>query len=171
MKAALKVKNLQLFFSGQVISCIGTWMQQMALGWMVYRITGSPLMLGVIGFASQIPSLFLTPFAGIAADRTNRHRLLLITQVAAMLQAFALTALVWNGHQQLWQLIALSAVLGAIGSFELPTRQSFLVDMLDDKEHITAAMGMNSSINTLTRFVGPFIAGVVVSWAGERVCS
>jgi MFS family permease len=170
MKAAWKNRNLQLYFSGQVISLVGTWMQQMALSWLVYKLTNSTFMLGVIGFTSQAPSLFLTPFAGIVADRTNRHRLVLTTQVLFMMQAAILTALVWTNHAQLWQLIVLSAFLGSITAFDLPARQTFLVDMLDDDEQLTSAMSINSSINTLTRLVGPFFAGLFVTWAGEGMC-
>ena len=170
MKAAWKNRNLQLYFTGQVISLVGTWMQQMALSWLVYRLTNSTFMLGVIGFTSQAPSLFLTPIAGIVADRTNRHRLVLITQVLFMLQAAILAALVWTNHAQLWQLIVLSACLGAITAFDLPTRQTFLIDMLDDDEQLMSAMSINSSINTLTRLVGPFLAGLFVTWAGEGMC-
>jgi MFS family permease len=145
-------------------------MQQMALGWMVYRLTNSPLMLGVIGFTSQAPSLVLTPIAGIIVDRANRHRLILITQTLAMIQAALLTLTVWKSDPQLWELIALSTVLGAITSFDLPSRQAFMVDMLNDMEQIRGAIAVNSSINTLTSMIGPCIAGVVVAWAGERVC-
>jgi MFS family permease len=170
MKAVLKNKNLQLYFAGQAVSLIGTWMQQIALSWLVYRLTNSPFMLGVIGFISQVPSLVLTPFAGIVADRFNRHRLLIITQTLAMIQAALLAALVWTGKTQLWQLMILSGVLGAISAFDIPTRQSFIVDMLDDKEQVGSAVSISSSITTLTRLVGPFIAGLVIAWAGEKVC-
>ena len=142
----------------------------MALSWLVYRLSSSPFMLGLVGFTSQAPSLILTPIAGVLVDRTNRHRLVLITQVLAMVQATLLTVLVWTRHAQLWQLVILSTVLGAITSFDLPTRQSFLVDMLDDKEQLKSAMGINSSINTMTRLIGPFVAGLLVAWAGEGMC-
>jgi MFS family permease len=145
-------------------------MQQMALCWLVYRLTNSPFMLGLIAFAGQVPSLFLTPFAGIIVDRANRHRLILITQVLAMVQAALLAALVMSGHTQLWQLVALSGMLGAITAFDLPTRQSFLVDMLDDKEQLASAIGINSSINTLSRLVAPFVAGLFLARVGEGIC-
>jgi len=170
MKTAWQNKNLQLYFAGQVVSLVGTWMQQMAMSWLIYRLTNSPFMLGFVGFASQAPSLFLAPFAGIVADHTNRHRLLLITQTLCMLQAALLACLVWTGQTQLWQLISLAAVLGMITAFDLPTRQSFLVDMLDDKEQLASAIAINSSINTFTRLIGPFVAGLFVAWAGERIC-
>ena len=170
MNSAWKNKNLQLYFAGQVISLIGTWMQQMALSWLVYRMTNSPLMLGLVGFSTQIPTLLIAPYAGIVADRTNRHRLVLIIQALSMVQATALAILVSTGHAQLWQLLVLSAFLGCLTAFDLPTRQTFLVDMLDDQEQMASAIGINSSINTSTRLVGPFVAGLFVSWAGEAAC-
>jgi MFS family permease len=170
MNPAWKNRNLQLYFSGQVVSLIGTWMQQMALSWLIYRLTNSPFMLGLIGFASQAPSLLVTPFAGIIADRANRHRLLLTTQALAMVQAALLAALVLSGQTQLWQLVALSAMLGIITAFDMPTRQTFMVDMLDDKEQLASAIGISSSINTSTRLIGPFLAGLFVAWAGEGIC-
>ena len=142
----------------------------MALSWLIYRLTNSPFMLGLIGFTSQAPSLLVTPFAGIIADRANRHRLLITTQALAMVQAALLAALVLTGHTQLWQLIALSAVLGIITAFDMPARQTFIVDMLDNKEQLASAIGISSSINTATRLVGPFVAGLFVAWAGEGVC-
>ena len=170
MQTALKNRNLQLYFGGQIISLIGTWMQQMALSWLVYRLTDSTFMLGLIGFTTQVPSLVLSPFAGIVADRTNRHRLVIVIQVLLMIQAALLAALVLSNQAQLWHLVILSAFLGAITAFDLPTRQTFLVDMLDDDTQLTSAMGINSSINTLSRLVGPFVAGVLVTWAGEGTC-
>jgi MFS family permease len=167
---ALKNRNLQLYFGGQIISLVGTWMQQMALSWLVFRLTGSSLMLGLLAFGSQAPSLFVTPFAGIVVDRVNRHRMILITQTLAMLQAFLLTIVVCSGRPQMWELIALSALLGIITSFDLPARQSFLVDMLDEPEQLATAIGINSSINTGTRLIGPFIAGIFVAKAGEQMC-
>ena len=163
-------KNLQLYFAGQIVSLIGTWMQQMALSWLVYRLTNSPFMLGLIGFTSQAPSLLLTPLAGIVVDNTNRHRLLLITQMLAMIQATTLTILVLTGIVQIWHLVLLGAFLGAITAFELPTRQSFLIDLLENKEQLREAIGINSSINTLTRLIGPFIAGLLVTGVGEGIC-
>src|ERR1700679_270795 len=140
-------------------------MQQMALSWLIYRLTDSPFMLGLVGFTSQMPSLLLSPFAGIVADRVNRHRLILATQALSMVQAGLLAALVLTGQTHLWQLVVLSAFLGIITAFDLPTRQTFLVDMLDGDEQLAGAIGINSSINTLTRLIGPFVAGLLVTWA------
>ncbi len=142
----------------------------MALSWLIYRMTNSTFMLGLIGFTSQVPSLLFTPFAGLLADKANRHRLILITQSLAMVQATLLSLLVWHGQAQLWQLLSLSAFLGIITAFDMPARQSFLVDMLDDSEQLASAIGVNSSINTLTRLIGPFVAGIFVAWAGEALC-
>ena len=163
-------KNLQLYFAGQFVSMIGTWMQQMAMSWLIYRMTNSAAMLGVVGFASQLPSLALTPFAGILADRVNRHRLLIITQILAMMQAGLLAALVLTGQAQLWQLVVLSTVLGMISAFDIPTRQTFIVDMLDSPEKLPNAIAINSSITTVTRLIGPFFAGLLVAWVGEGIC-
>ncbi|HEY9677692.1 MAG TPA: MFS transporter [Drouetiella sp.] len=170
MQAAWKNRNLQLYFGGQLVSLVGTWMQQMAMSWLVYRLTNSPMMLGLIGFTSQAPSLVLTPFAGIIADRANRHQLILITQILAMLQAAVLAALVWTGRAELWELIVLSAFLGCVTAFDLTARQTFMVDMLDDPEQLSTAIGINSSLNTITRLIGPFVAGIFVAWAGEGIC-
>jgi MFS family permease len=145
-------------------------MQQMALSWLIYRLSNSALMLGVVGFASQAPSLLLTPFAGILADRANRHRILIITQTLAMVQAGILAALVLAGHIQLWQVVTLSAALGVISAFDMPIRQSFIIDMLDSSEQLQSAIGINSSIVTMTRLIGPFAAGLFVAWAGEGMC-
>jgi MFS family permease len=170
VQSAWKNRNLQLYFSGQFVSLIGTWMQQMALSWLVYRLTNSPMMLGVMGFTSQAPSFFFTPLAGILADRLNRHRIIIITQIFSLIQAAILATLVATGREQLWQLIILSVFMGIINAFDLTSRQSFLVDMLDDIDQLKSAMGVNSSINTLTRLVGPFLAGLFVAYAGEAMC-
>lgn len=167
---ALKNRNLQLYFGGQIVSLVGTWMQQMALSWLVFRLTGSSFMLGLLAFGSQAPSLLVTPFAGIIVDRVNRHRMIVITQTLAMIQAFLLTIVVCSGRPQMWELILLSALLGVITSFDLPARQSFLVDMLDEPQQLATAIGINSSINTGTRLIGPFVAGIFVAKAGEQMC-
>jgi MFS family permease len=170
MNPVWKNRNLQLYFSGQTVSLIGTWVQQLALGWLVYRLTNSTFMLGLMGFTSQAPALFVTPFAGIVADRVNRHRLILITQSLFAVQAALLATLVWMGQVQIWQLVILSAFLGVITAFDLPTRTTFVVDMLDDKEQVASVIGISSSITTLTRLIGPFIAGIFIAWAGEATC-
>ena len=168
--SALKNRNLQLYFGGQVVSLIGTWMQQVAMSWLIFRMTDSALMLGLVTFCAQAPSLLLTPFAGIIADRVDRHKMVKITQIAAMLQAGILTWLVMTGHVALWHLILISSLLGIISAFDLPARQSFLIDMLDDKSQLTQAIALNSSITTLTRLIGPMLAGLLVARAGESTC-
>lgn len=164
-------KNLQLYFSGQVVSQIGTFMQQTALSWLVYRLTGSTVMLGVIGFTAQAPSLVLAPIAGVIADRTNRHKLIMTTQALAMVQAALLAGVVWTNHVQLWQLIVLSTFLGIIAAFDMPIRQSFLADLVNgDKSQLASAIAFMSSASMLTKLIGPCVAGVLVSWVGEGSC-
>ncbi len=166
----LSNRNLLLYFGGQIISMTGSFMQQMAMSWLIYRLTNSPLMLGLIGFASQVPSLLVTPFAGTVIDRSNRHKLLIVTQVAALIQAAVLSVLVLTGQAQLWELIVLSAILGVITAFDMPARQTFIVDMLKDHTQLPMVIGVNSSITTLSRLVGPFVAGLMVAWTGEGIC-
>lgn len=166
----LENRNLQLYFGGQIISMTGSFMQQMAMSWLIYSLTKSSLMLGLIGFASQVPSLLVTPFAGTIIDRSNRHKLLIVTQVAALVQAATLSVLVLTGQAQMWELITLSAILGVITAFDLPARQTFIVDMLKDQSQLPTVIGVNSSITTLSRLIGPFVAGLMVAWTGEGIC-
>ncbi|HEY9790294.1 MAG TPA: MFS transporter [Candidatus Obscuribacterales bacterium] len=167
---ALSNPNLRLYLSGQVVSMVGTWMQQMALSWLIYRLTNSEFMLGAIGFASQAPAFFLTPVAGIVADRVNRHKLVITTQTLAMIQAGLLAAVVLSGHTQIWHLLVLGAFMGVINAFDMPGRQTFLVDMLRSPEELPNAIAVNSSIVTLTRLAGPAIAGFCIAWFGEGIC-
>ena len=124
---ALRHRNYRFFFAGQSLSLVGTWMQRVAVGWLVYRLTDSPLLLGVVSFACQIPSLLLAPVAGSLADRWDRHRMLVATQTLAMVQALALAALVLSERVEIWQVIALSVLLGVVNAFDMPVRQSFLI--------------------------------------------
>jgi len=167
---AFKYRNYRLFFGGQCISLIGTWMQTVALSWLVYRLTGSPLLLGVTGFASQAPSLFLVPFTGVAADRFDRRRILIVTQTLSMLQAFALAALVLAGSPQVWQIIALASVLGVVNAFDIPARQAFVSEMVEKREDLSNAIALNSSMFNSARLIGPSIAGVCIAAFGEGVC-
>lgn len=162
--------NLRLYFGGQVISMIGTWMQQMALSWLVFRLTNSLTMLGVVAFATQAPAFFLTPFAGIVTDRVQKHRLVLTTQCLAMVQAGLLAFVTLSGHAQIWQLILLGAFAGVVSAFDLPSRQTFLVEMLDDRKQMPRAIATNSSIVTLTRLIGPAVAGLFIAKVGEGMC-
>ncbi|WP_298438741.1 MFS transporter [Geobacter sp.] len=170
MLRALQSRNYRLFFVGQSVSLVGTWMQQVAMSWLVYRLTGSALLLGVVGFASQIPTFILAPLAGVLADRWNRRRLLIVTQSLAMVQAALLAAAVLSGVVQVWQIIALSAVLGLVNAFDIPIRQSFVVELVDQKEDLGNAIALNSSMVNGARLLGPSIAGVLVAAVGEGVC-
>ncbi|PJA17791.1 MAG: MFS transporter [Elusimicrobia bacterium CG_4_10_14_0_2_um_filter_56_8] len=170
MLRAFKYRNYRLFFGGQIISLIGTWMQSVALSWLVYRLTGSTLLLGITGFASQAPSLLLVPFSGPAADRFDRRKILILTQVLSMLQAMTLALLVLFGTPQVWQIIALASVLGFINAFDIPARQSFVVEMVGRREDLANAIALNSSMFNAARLVGPAIAGVCIAAFGEGVC-
>jgi MFS family permease len=170
MLRALKHKNYRLFFSGQSISLIGTWMTRIATSWLVYRLTGSALLLGVVGFAGQIPSFILAPFAGVLVDRWNRHRLLVITQVLALLQSLAMAILTMTGLIKMWQVIALSVFQGLINAFDMPARQAFVVEMVDKREDLANAIALNSSMVNAARLIGPSIGGVVIAAVGEGWC-
>jgi MFS family permease len=156
--------------AGQSVSLIGTWMQQVAMSWLVYRLTGSALMLGVIGFTSQIPVFLLASFAGVLADRWDRRRLLLITQSLAMVEALILAAVVFSGIVQVWQIILLSLILGLVNAFDIPIRQSFVVEMVENREDLGNAIALNSSLVHSARLIGPTLAGLLVAVAGEGVC-
>jgi MFS family permease len=170
MFRTLKYRNFRLFFAGQGISLVGTWMQYVAMGWLVYRLTSSPLLLGLVGFAGQIPIFILSPFAGVMADRWNRHRILIITQSLSMVQALILAALTLSGAIQVWQIIALSAILGCINALDIPVRQSFIVEMVERKENLANAIALNSTMFNAARLVGPSVAGLVVAMFGEGAC-
>jgi MFS family permease len=167
---ALRHRNYRLFFGGQLISMVGTWMQSVAMTWLVYRMTNSAFLLGVVGFAGQIPTFFLSPVAGVLADRFNRHRIVIITQTLAMLQAALLAVLTLTGVLATWHIIALSVTLGLINAFDMPTRQSFLLDMIEDHEDLGNAIALNSSMFNSARLVGPSIAGILIAAIGEGPC-
>jgi MFS family permease len=166
---ALQHRNFQLFFSGQLISLIGTWMQSVAQSWLVYRLTGSSLLLGSVGFVSQIPVFLVAPVGGIVADRHNRQRVVIGTQTASMLLAFALAALTLTGVVQVWHIFVLASLLGVVNAFDIPGRQSFLVDMVG-KEDLMNAIALNSSMFNGARIIGPSIAGLLVARIGEGWC-
>jgi len=163
-------RNFRLFFFGQSISLIGTWLQMVAMSWLVYRLTHSAFTLGMVGFFTRLPTFLLAPYAGVVADRLNRYRLLMWTQVLSLVQAALLAALVLSGKEQVWQLVLLGLMLGFINAFDVPVRQSFLVEMIDEKEDLGTAIAINSSMNTAARMVGPALAGVLVSLIGEGWC-
>ncbi|MBV9960532.1 MAG: MFS transporter [Acidobacteria bacterium] len=170
MLRALSHRNYKLFFSGQSLSLIGTWMTRIATSWLVYRLTGSAMLLGVVGFAGQIPSFLLAPFAGVLVDRWNRHRLLVVTQVLAMLQSLALAVLALTGVIKIWHVILLSIFQGVINAFDMPARQAFVVEMVEKREDLPNAIALNSSMVNAARLLGPSIGGVVIAAVGEGWC-
>jgi len=167
---ALGSRNYRLFFAGQGISLIGTWMQQIAMIWLVYRLTHSAFLLGVVGFAGQIPTFLFAPFTGVLADRWNRHRTIVVTQTLALLQAATLAILVLTGTAQVWHLVALAVILGTINALDMPVRQSFIVQMIERKEDLGNAIALNSTMVTATRLLGPSIAGILIGAFGEGIC-
>jgi MFS family permease len=167
---ALRHRNYRLFFGGQSVSLIGTWITRIATSWLVYRLTGSALLLGVVGFCGQIPTLLLSPVAGVLVDRYDRHRILVITQILSMLQSFALAALALPGVIKVWEILALQVVQGVINAFDTPARQSFIVDMIEDRADLPNAIALNSSMVNGSRIIGPSIGGVVIAAVGEGWC-
>jgi len=167
---ALRYRNYRLFFAGQSVSLIGTWMQQIALSWLVYRLTHSAFLLGFVGFAGQIPAFFFAPFAGAFADRWNRHTILILTQSLAMVQAFVLSFLVLTETIMIWHVLVLNICLGIINAFDMPTRQSFLVEMIEDKKDLPNAIALNSSMFNGARLLGPSVAGILIAAVGEGTC-
>jgi MFS family permease len=167
---SLRYRNYRLFFSGQIISLIGTWTQQIALPWLVYRLTGSAFLLGVVGFASQIPAFLLAPLAGVMSDRWNRRYILITTQTLAMIQALSLGFLFFTGDIQVWQIILMAVLLGLINAFDMPTRQAFVVEMVENREDLSNAIALNSLMFNSARLIGPSIAGVVIAATNEGIC-
>jgi MFS family permease len=167
---ALRHRNFQLFFVGQSISVIGTWMTRLATSWLVYRLTHSALLLGVVTFAGQIVSFALGPFAGVWVERLNRRKLLVWTQAAAAIQSLAMAALTLAHVITLWEVVALAALQGLINAFDMPGRQSFLVQMVDDRNDLSNAIAINSSMANGARLIGPAIAGLVIGAFGEGWC-
>ena len=167
---ALSHRNYRLFFGGQGVSLIGTWMQQIAMSWLAYRLTNSALLLGVIGFTSRIPTFLLASLAGVLADRWNRHRILVITQTLSMVQAMILAILVLTETVAVWHIVSLSLLLGLINAFDIPARQSFVVDMIERGEDLGNAIALNSSIVNGARLIGPSIAGILIATLGEGMC-
>lgn len=163
-------REYALYFGGQLISQVGTWMQQIALSWLTYKLTSSAVLLAIVGASSQIPSLLVMPFAGVIADRFNRHRIVLLTQVAAMFQAGLLAYLTLTNHIQIWYLIVLGLFMGVINAFDLPVRSAFVYDIVEKREDLPAAVAMNSSLMNVSRLLGPAVAGFVVASLGEGMC-
>ena len=167
---ALHYRNYRLFFGGQSISLIGTWMQQLAMSWLVYRLTNSALLLGVVAFSSQIPIFLFASIAGVYADRWNRYRILVVTQTLAMIQALILAFLTLIGAIHVWHIIVLSIFLGVINAFDMPTRQSFIVELIEKAEDLGNAIALNSLMFNGARLVGPAVAGILIGFLGEGVC-
>src|SRR5580700_7279742 len=167
---ALRSRNYRLFFSGQIISLIGTWMTRIATSWLVYRLTDSAVLLGIVGFASQIPSFLLGPIAGVLVDRWDRHHTLIATQALSMIQSFALAALALTGVVKIWEIVALALFQGVIQAFDMPVRQSFVIQMVDHRDDIGNAIALNGTMVNSASLIGPAIAGAVIAAVGEGWC-
>lgn len=167
---SLKYRNYRLFFAGQSISLIGTWIQRIATPWLVYSLTDSVFLLGLVGFVGQIPTFLISPFAGVFTDRWNRYHIMMATQVLAMVQALILTWLVMAGTIQVWQIILLSVFQGLINAFDVPARQSFVIQMVEKKEDLSNAIALNSSLVNGARLLGPSLAGILIAATGEGIC-
>jgi len=167
---ALYHRNYRLFFFGQTVSLIGTWMQQIAVTWLVYRLTQSPVLLGTVGFLSMFPSFILTPFAGVFSDRWSRYRILLFTQTISMVQALAMAVLVLAGFEQVWPILFLTLVLGCVSAVDMPVRHAFVSDMVEHRGDLGYVIAMNSAIFNFARLIGPSVAGFLIAWTGEGVC-
>lgn len=163
-------RNYRLFFAGQSVSLIGTWMQKTAVSWIVYSLTHNSFMLGLSLLMSQLPSFLFSLAGGVVSDRYNRFRVLLGTQIASMIQATLLAVLVLMGHYTVWGIFALSAVLGVINAFDVPARQALVYEMIDDKKDLPNALALNSSMVNLSRLIGPAIAGFVLEQLGDGMC-
>ena len=167
---ALRHRNYRLFFTGQGISLVGTWLTKVATAWLVYRLTGSAWLLGVVAFAGQIPTFLLSPLAGVLVDRWNRRRVLLVAQSLAMVQSALLAALALGGIIRVWEVIALNVLQGLVDAFDMPVRQSMVVQMVEDRADLPNAIALNSSMVNAARLLGPAIAGVLIAAVGEGWC-
>jgi MFS family permease len=167
---AFQSRNYRLYFAGQSVSLIGTWMQRTSVYWLIYEMTQSSFMLGVAVFAAQFPSFLLSIAGGVIADRYNRYHVLLLTQVASLLQAILLTTLVLLGNYEVWHILTLSVLLGIINAFDVPARQALVYDMVNNKEHLPNAIALNSSMVHTARLIGPAVAGLVLQQYGASIC-
>jgi MFS family permease len=166
----LKYRNYRMFFMGQSVSLIGMWIQNVAMGWLVYRLTDSAFLLGVVGFAENIPMFILTPFAGVLVDRWDRHRTVVVTQTLAMCLAIIMAILVLSGSVTVWHIIIISILLGTVMAVDVTARQSLFVDLVDNKEDLGNAIALNSIMFNSARLIGPSIAGIVIVALGEGLC-
>lgn len=169
MFRALQYRNYRLFFMGQIVSLVGTWMQSVAQSWLVYRLTGSSFLLGLVGFCGQFPVFLMAPIGGMLADRWSRYRIVIATQTSAMLLAIVLAALTLLGHIKVWEIMALATLLGVVNAFDIPARQAFVPEMINPQDLINA-IALNSSMVNGARMVGPAIAGLTVAAVGEGWC-
>lgn len=167
---SFKYRDFRLFFGGQCISLMGTWIQRVALSWMVYRLTGSAALMGIVSFMGDIPTFFLSPFAGVWADRWSRRKALVVVQSLLMIQAFILAFTVLFFEIQVWQIILYGFLQGVISAFDIPLRQSFVGDMIPKKDDLGNAIGLHSSLFNSARIVGPSIAGILIAIVGEGMC-
>ncbi|HWR08594.1 MFS transporter [Sporomusa sp.] len=167
---ALRHRNYRLFFTGQTISMIGTWMQDIAINWLIYQLTGSALMLGTVNFCSKMPGFMLGPLAGLLVDRFSRHKIIIFTQIMSMLQALVMAVLVLSNRIEVWHVMALGTMLGCIQAFDMPARHAFIVDLVDDREDMNNAIALNSIIINVARLIGPSIAGILIAIVGEGIC-
>lgn len=170
MFRSLKYRNYRLFFSGQSVSLIGTWMQRIALPWLVYHMTGSAFLLGLVGFAGQIPTFLISPIAGVVTDRFDRYKVLLATQVLSLIQASVLAVLALTGTIQIWHIVVLSVILGCINAFDTPSRHSFVIQMVEKKEDLGNGIALNSLMFNGARLIGPSIAGIMLASTNEGIC-
>jgi MFS family permease len=170
MFRSFRYSNYRLYFAGQSISLVGTWIQRIATPWLVYHLTNSPFLLGLVGFAGQIPTFFIAPFAGVMTDRWNKYHIMIATQVAAMIQALLLALLFFKGNIHVWQIVILNICIGIINAFDVPARQSYVVEMIENKEDIGNAIALNSSMVNGARLLGPSIAGILIALTGEGIC-
>lgn len=166
----MRHRNYRLLFTGQSISLIGTWMQRTALIWLVYRLTDSVSMMGLVDFIGQIPSFLLTPFAGVMLDRWERYRVIMIAQILTMVQGLTFAFLILTGRIEVWQILILSFSLGLINAFDIPARQSFVIDVVDDRQDLGNAIALNSALFNSARIFGPSIAGATIAALGEGLC-
>lgn len=167
---ALKYKNYRLFFWGQCISLVGTWIQQVAMSWLIYSLTKSALLMGIIAFTGSVPSIIVSPFAGVWIDRVNKHKALILVQIAFLVEALILALLTIFGAIQTWHIVLLSVVFGVIVAVDIPLRQSFIIELVDDDNDLGNAISLNSSSFNLARLIGPAIAGILISIFNEGIC-
>jgi MFS family permease len=166
---SLRHRDFRLFWSGQLVSLMGTWMQTVAQGWLMHRLTDSPAMLGLLGFAQFIPVTIFSLFAGVLADRMDKRKLIFITQSFAMLQAVAMALVVTLGVVQPWMILVLAFMLGTVNAFDLPGRQSYFIEMVG-RDDLSNAIALNSAAFNIARVLGPAVAGILVGWVGEQAC-